>query len=222
MLHGIQIVFQVELIFSLIIMSLLCLSFVYIGSKIKKADPTKKPKGIVLVCETGIEMIYDYLKKIMPGKFEKNYFPYFTMIFIYLVVSNWSGLFGFTPPTSNYSITFAITLVTFVLIQHQAIKTKGGLTYIKEMVWPPTNIFGVLAPLISLSMRMFGNVLSGSIIMTLLYTFTGWLSHILFSVDVIGPIIGSILHMYFDIFSGAIQTLVFVTLSSIFITMEVE
>jgi F-type H+-transporting ATPase subunit a len=144
------------------------------------------------------------------------------MLFVYLVVSNWSGLIGFTPPTSNYSITFAITLVTFILIQYQSIKAKGGLTYIKDMIWPPTNIFGVFAPLISLSMRMFGNVLSGSIIMTLLYTFTAWLSGLLVPIDFVGPFIGGMLHLYFDIFAGVIQTIVFVTLSSIFIALEAE
>ncbi|MFV0395715.1 MAG: F0F1 ATP synthase subunit A [Coprobacillaceae bacterium] len=217
-----NIVIQTELIFSLIIIAGLCIFFVYAGNKIKAANPLEKPKGLVLVCETGVEMIYNYMKTIMPRNFERSYYPYFAMIFLYVVVSNWSGLIGFTPPTSSYSVTLAITLITFVLIQHQAIKKKGGLTYIKDMIWPPTNIFGVLAPLISLSMRLFGNILSGSIIMTLVYGFTSWLSGLLIPIDFIGPFLGGILHIYFDIFSGAIQTVVFVTLSSIFIAMEAE
>lgn len=218
----IKIVIQTELIFSLIIMGALCIFFIYAGNKIKAADPLQKPKGVVLVCETGVEMIHKYMKTIMPSNFEKNYYPYFAMIFLFLVISNWSGLLGFTPPTSSYSITLAITLVTFLLIQYQAIKKKGGFTYIKDMIWPPTNIFGVFAPLISLSMRLFGNILSGSIIMSLVYSFTAYLSGLLIPIDFIGPFFGGLLHVYFDIFSGAIQTVVFVTLSSIFIAMEAE
>ena len=66
---------QVELIFSLIIMVVMAIFFIYAGKKFATADPTARPKGVVLVVETGVKMIYDYLKSIMPKKFEKNYYP---------------------------------------------------------------------------------------------------------------------------------------------------
>lgn len=218
----IQIIIQPELIFSLIIMASLCVLFVYAGKKIAVADPAKKPTGIVLVCETGVKTVYNYLKSIMPSNFEKSYYPYFAMLFLYLVVANISGLIGFDAPTSNFSITLAITLVTFTLIQINAIKKKGGWQYIKDLVWPPTNVLSVLSPLISLSMRLFGNILSGSILMGLVYSFTMWLSSLLLPVNFLGPILAPLLHVYFDLFAGCIQTLVFVTLSSILIAMEAE
>lgn len=214
---------QVELIFSLIIMGILAIFFIYAGKRVRLADPLEKPKGLVLVCETGVGMIYDYMKSIMPEKFEKNYYPYFAMLFAYLIFANLSGLIGFDSPTSNYSITLSLTLITFTLIQWNAIKKKGGLTYLKELIWPPTNLLGAIAPLISLSMRLFGNILSGTILMGLVYSFTGWLSglvHVPF--NIFGPVIAPVLHAYFDVFSGCIQTLVFVTLSSILISIEAE
>ena len=217
-----HIVIQTELIFSLIIMAMLAVFFVYAGKKIALADATKRPKGIVLVVETGVEMIYNYMKSIMPSKFEKNYYPYFAMLFCYLLIANISGLIGFDSPTSNYSITLAMTMITFVLIQYNAIKKKGIGAYVKGNLWPPTNIFGTLAPLISLSFRIFGNILSGTILMTLVYQFTGWLSSFIVSVNFLGPVIAPVLHVYFDLFSGFIQTLVFVTISSILIMMENE
>lgn len=217
-----HIVIQTELIFSLIIMAMLAVFFVYAGKKIALADATKRPKGIVLVVETGVEMIYNYMKSIMPSKFEKNYYPYFAMLFCYLLIANISGLIGFDSPTSNYSITLAMTMITFVLIQYNAIKKKGIGAYVKGNLWPPTNIFGTLAPLISLSFRIFGNILSGTILMTLVYQFTGWLSSFIVNVNFLGPVIAPILHVYFDLFSGFIQTLVFVTISSILIMMENE
>jgi F-type H+-transporting ATPase subunit a len=219
----IQITIQTELIFSLIIMLALGIFFVYAGKKVMAADPLQRPKGVVLVCETGIEMIYNYMKSIMPRKFEKSYYPYFAMLFAYLICANLSGLIGFEAPTSNYSITLSITIITFVLIQYNAIKTKGGLTYLKDQLWPPTNLLGTIAPLISLSMRLFGNILSGSILMSLVYAFTGWLSGLInVPFNIFGPIIAPVLHCYFDIFAGCIQTLVFVTLSSILIAIEAE
>ena len=201
-LSGIHIELQVELVFSLIIITALCLFFIYAGKKVMAADPLEKPKGIVLVCE--------------------SYYPYFAMLFVYLIVANLSGLIGFDAPTSNYSITLAMTLITFILIQYNAFKKKGGLTYIKELVWPPTNILSAISPLISLSMRLFGNILSGTILMGLVYQFTGWLSGMILPVNFLGPILAPVLHAYFDVFAGCIQTLVFVTLSSILIAIEAE
>lgn len=167
-------------------------------------------------------MIQDYMATLMPAQFSKNYYPYFAMMFIYIFISNISGLFGFEAPTSNYSITLAITIITFTLIQYNALKTKGVFTYIKDIIWPPTNILGTLAPLISLSMRLFGNIVAGSILLSLIYSFTGYLSEYVINFNFLGPLIAPIFHAYFDVFAGFIQTLVFVTLSSILIALEVN
>ncbi|WP_300080576.1 F0F1 ATP synthase subunit A [uncultured Thomasclavelia sp.] len=218
----IHIVIQPELIFSLIIITVLSIFFILAGRKIKAADSTKRPTGIVLVCETGVKMIQDYMATLMPAQFSKNYYPYFAMMFIYIFISNISGLFGFEAPTSNYSITLAITIITFTLIQYNALKTKGVFTYIKDIIWPPTNILGTLAPLISLSMRLFGNIVAGSILLSLIYSFTGYLSEYVINFNFLGPLIAPIFHAYFDVFAGFIQTLVFVTLSSILIALEVN
>ena len=53
----IHIVIQPELIFSLIIITVLSIFFILAGRKIKAADPTKRPTGIILVCETGVKTI---------------------------------------------------------------------------------------------------------------------------------------------------------------------
>ena len=152
--------------------------------------------------------------------FEKNYYPYFAMLFLWLIVANLSGLIGFEAPTSNFSITLALTIITFVLIQYNAIKKQGLLNFIWGKIMPPTELLSMISPLISLSMRLFGNILSGSILMYLVYSLTGWLSSFIIDFNFLGPIVAPILHAYFDIFAGCIQTLVFVTLSSILIMME--
>lgn len=211
---------QTELIFSLIIMVGLGIFFVYAGKKVAAADPTGRPKGVVLVVETGVKAIYEYMQSIMPPKFEKNYYPYFAMLFVYLIVANLSGLIGFEPPTSSFSITLALTAITFALIQYNAIKKKGIVKYVWNVCWPPTNILSTLSPLISISMRLFGNIVGGSCLMALVYQFTGWISFHVIDFNFLGPIVAPLLHCYFDIFAGCIQTLVFVTLSSILIMME--
>lgn len=217
------IVIQSELIYSLLITIALIIAFYVIGNKVKQADPLARPHGIVLAVETGIDMLKGYIGSMMDEKFAKNYYPYFAMIFIYLLVANVSGLIGFEAPTSNFSITLAITIVTFCLIQYNAIKKQGIGSYIKGQLLPPTNLLGTISPLISLSMRIFGNILSGTILMSLVYSFTGWLSGVVGShFNLFGPVIAPILHCYFDLFAGFVQTLVFVTLSCILISIEAE
>ena len=71
-------------------------------------------------------------------------------------------------------------------------------------------------------MRLFGNILIGTILMSLVYQFTGWVSALIIPFNFLGPVIAPVLHAYFDVFAGCIQTLVFVTLSSILIAIEAE
>ena len=71
----------------------------------------------------------------------------------------------------------------------------------------PINLIGEIATPFSLGLRLFGNILSGSVIMALIYSVTG------FGALAVAPA----LHGYFDIFSGFIQTLVFCTLTTMFV-----
>lgn len=219
-----RIIIQPEIISSLIITALLCVFFIYAGRQIQKSDPLKKPRGIVLVVETVIQMFQNFFHTIFPDqKMENRLSPYFMALALFIFLSNISGLFCLESPTSNYSITLTISLITFTLIQLTAFKKKGLFTYIKELIWPPTNILSAFAPLISLSMRIFGNIVSGSILMSLVYAATGYVSGLLFSfipINIVGPLIAPVLHAYFDLFAGLVQTFIFITLSSVYITME--
>lgn len=212
-----------ELVSSLCVSVILGILFVYAGKKVEKADPLKRPHGIVLVAEVGIKIVYDYMKTLMPRKYEKNYYPYFSMLFAFLLVSNLWGLLGFEPPTTNYSITLALAFITFILIQWNSIKANGLGGFLKNVLIPPTNLFGMISPLLSLSIRIFANLLSGAFIMGLVYSVTTSISQFIIShipFNFVGPFIAAPLHIYFDVFSGVIQALVFVTLSSILISIE--
>lgn len=217
---AVTLVVQKEMVYSVFIIACICAFCVYVGKQIEKADALEKPKGVVLVVEVLVGMVQSYLRSIMPTKFEKNYYSYFSMMAFYLLIANLFGLLGFDAPTSNFSITLAITLITFTLIQLNAVKKKGLFTHVKGLLLPPTELLGAISPLISLSMRLFGNILSGSILMALVYSFTGWLSSKVIPFNFLGPVIAPVLHAYFDVFAGCIQTLIFVTLSCILISIE--
>lgn len=171
----------------------------------------KPPKGIVSLVEGFVAMMNDFTKNII-GKRWKALAPYFVTIAIYLFVANISGLFGFTPPTTSLTVTLSLALITFTLVQIFGIKSQGIWGHLKGFTEPiplllPINILSEFASVLSLSFRLFGNILSGAILSTLLYSFLGG-----FAVLITPPI-----HLIFDIIFGLLQTLVFCMLSAVYI-----
>ena len=138
---------------------------------------------------------------------------YIGTIFIFILICNFSGLFGLRPPTADYGVTLPLGLLTFTLIHYNKLKHKKLKGVLAELcdpwpIWAPINLIGYVAVPISLSLRLFANVLSGVVMMALVY---GLLSKI----AIIWP---AALHVYFDLFSGAIQTYVFCMLSMTYIS----
>ena len=144
-----------------------------------------------------------------------KYRNYIGSLFLFLLISNISGLLGLRPPTADYGVTFPLGIITFVLIQYNNIKWNKFRAF-TDLFQPipvlfPIKLIGELAVPFSISLRLFGNVVSGTVIMALIY---GLLS----KVAILWP---GILHAYFDIFSGAIQTYVFCMLRMVFITQKI-
>mgnify|MGYP001283587548 FL=1 len=228
MIGNITIQIQAEVI-SIVIVTLLLIVFaLVVNYKIKHADPLEKPKGIVLFATMIVEMLSKLTKENINHKSAPNYAPYIAVLTLYLLVSNFSGLVGLSQPTKNYSVTLTLALITFVLIQRASIKSVGVLGYIKSFFDPHPvffimNFFSKIAPAISMSVRLFGNITSGSIILLLVYGFTAYLSGffpIIGNINFIGPFIAPFLHFYFDLFVGAIQMFIFISLTTVFIGNE--
>lgn len=182
-----------------------------VNRKIKNADPNKPPSGLLNVMEIAIEGVQNLVKQTM-GEKQVWFSSYIFTLMAFLLVANLFGLLGFTPPTSDYSVTLTLALITFTLTQFFSIKNNGVLGYFKSYTEPmafltPLNIIGEIANPISLSFRLFGNILSGVIIMSLIYNALG----------LVAPLITPILHSYFDVFAGVLQTFIFSMLTMIFI-----
>ena len=182
--------------------------------RLKLKDTEGKPSGLQNAMEMAVEMLDGMVKSSM-GKSAAKYRNYIGVLFLFLLFSNLSGLLGLRPPTADYGVTFPLGIITFVLIQYNNIKWNkvGAFT---DLFKPlpflfPINLIGEIAVPFSLSLRLFGNVLSGTVIMALIY---GLLSKVAF----LWP---GVLHAYFDVFSGAIQTYVFCMLTMVFISQKV-
>lgn len=184
--------------------------------RIKLRHPKEIPDGIQNVAELLVETLEGLVNSNM-GKHGKKYVNYIGTIFLFILLSNISGLFGLRPPTADYCTTFCLALITFIMIQYNNVKYNklGAFT---DLFKPlpflfPINLIGELATPISLSLRLFGNVMAGTVMLALYYGLLPWFMKL-------G--IPSFLHVYFDLFSGAIQAYVFSMLTMVFVTQKIE
>jgi F-type H+-transporting ATPase subunit a len=180
------------------------------------------PKGFQNVVEMLVEAFDNYLRNNLG---EKLMFlgSWFLTVIAFVLLSNLIAVLSIgilRPPTADWSMTFALALVTFFLIQVMAVKFRGG-EYFANFAKPypafflflPINILGELARPISLSFRLFGNILAGVVIMALIYNITPIFARFFFP---------AALHLYVDLFAGVLQAYVFTTLGLTFIAGAIE
>ena len=220
-----------EVISSLIVMGIMVILSIIIAILAHFADPLKKPKGLLFLAETGVKF-FDNLTNEMMGIHFKGFGGFVMAIAIYLFLSFIFGLTGLPSPVTNLAVPLTLALITFVLIHATSIKyTKWK--YFKRYVDPfpvmlPINLISMWAPLLSMTLRLFGNALAGWTLMSIIYWALGNLSSMVFSFInsawsqiIIAPFITPVLHAYFDLFSGLIQTVIFLFLTMINISNEV-
>lgn len=160
-----------------------------------------------------VEIIVDGLTGLVTstmGAKNRNFTPFIGTVFLLIAFSNILGIFGLRSPTADFSVTLAYGIVTFFCIHFFALKAKGW-SYIKGFGQPfifllPINIIGEVAKPFSLGMRLYGNLLGGSVIMAMI---SG-------AIALFVPAVASI---YFDLFSGLLQSFIFIMLTMVFITI---
>lgn len=175
-----------------------------------------------------LESIYTFLESIVEqilGVWKNKYLTYFSTLFMFIFISNIITFFPipwfsiqdgvliiyplFRSPTADLNTTVALAFITTVTFMASAIKYNGIISYLKGFASPtpimiPMNIVGELAKPLNISMRLFGNMFAGIVIMGLLYLAVPWF-------------VPAPLHLYFDLFAGAVQSFVFVTLSMVYV-----
>lgn len=198
-----------------IIIALLLGVAIVVKVRIKKFKEV--PTGFQNLIELIVETFENFTISTM-GKQNRGFSAYFAGLFFFILLSNISGVFGLRPPTANYAIPLGLALITFAMVQIYGIKAKGIKGYFKGFTEPiifftPLNVIGELANPVSLSFRLFGNIIGGTILMSLFYG--------LLPIYVkIG--IPAFLHFYFDLFAGVLQAFVFTMLSMVFVSGAME
>lgn len=197
----------------LLVVLILCGFSIAAGRAMKKGTevPGKFQNVVELIVEKLCGMVDSTMSNSAP-----RFYNYIGTIFIFILFSNISGLLGLRPPTADYGVTFPLGILTFILIHFNQFKYQKPKDIWTDMcsplppwlpIWFPINVISEIAVPISLSLRLFANILSGTIMMALIYGLLG----------VIATAWPAALHVYFDLFSGAIQTYVFCMLTMTYI-----
>lgn len=219
-----------EIIVALFVIGILIILAIIVGILAKRADPLKRPKGLLKLVEWAVEKLDAFTADVMGPGFE-NFGGLLLGIIPFLFLSFTIGIVGLPTPMNNLAVPLTLSLVTFCLIHYTAMR-YNKIKYFKRFVDPipvflPINLLSMWAPLISMALRMFGNAVVGWVLMGLLNSGLEELSATIFAFAPAGvnsifvvPILTPLLHAYFDLFSGFVQTMVFVFLTCLFIAQE--
>ena len=192
-----------------IIMAVIIAFAIYVRIKLNSFQ--EKPRGFQNFIELLVSTFNGYVESTAGAKL--SYLsPWFFTVFMFVGLSNISGMFFLRPPTADWNATFPLAFVSFLLIHGLAFRYQAK-EHIKGLFEPvflffPINVMGELAKPISLSFRLFGNVLGGVILLSVIYE----MAPLILRVPL--PIV---LHGYFDLAMGLLHAYVFVTLSLAFI-----
>ena len=186
-----------------IIMAVLIIATLLLTHNLKVRNPGKLQCGL----EWAVEFLNGFARDSI-GPHWKPFAPYLGTVAIYIAFSNIIGIFGLTPPTKDLSITTALALMSLCLIYGAQFRYRGFVGGWKKFAEPmplliPINLMEVVIRPLALCMRLFGNVLGAFIIMEM----------IKYLVPIFLPAAFS---LYFDLFDGLIQTVVFVFLTALF------
>lgn len=161
-----------KIFYAIVIMICLLCLFIILGNKIKQADPTNPSESTIILLGLLIyKNIHSFIEGIIGKKNVDKYLPVLGSLFIYLLVVNWSGIFGLGEAigTTSTSLTFAYSFGIIVFAIYIAIKKNGVVNYLNGFLKPypfflPLNLMEVFTKPLSMGIRIFANLTSGIII----------------------------------------------------------
>lgn len=197
-----------NLIMQWIVIAIITIAVIVLTRNFKKIPGRRQ-----MIVEIFVNTVNNLVKENMGEEF-MSYVPYIGTLFIYILLMNMTGLFGFRPPTQDFNVGLGLAIISFIVIQYTAISRHGLASYFGGYFRP----YAALLPLtiierfmlpVSLSLRLFGNITAAVVIMDLVYSGLGsftWFTMLLVPVP---------LHFFYDIFEAGIQMIIFVMLTMI-------
>jgi F-type H+-transporting ATPase subunit a len=174
------------------------------------------PRPIQALGELIVSLLYELTEDALGKDLAKTYAPLICALFMFLLFSNWLGIIPhLEEPTKDLNTTLGLGIMGFVIAHYAGIKSKGIKAYLKEYFQPiffmmPLNVIGELAKIVSISFRLFGNIMGGSIIILVV-------SYLTYSI-----VLPPFLYAFFGLFVGTIQAFVFTMLTVVYISVQVK
>ena len=173
------------------------------------------PTGLQNVLEWIVTFTYDFFTSLIESEeAAKKWAPLLSTFFMFIIISNYSGLIpgaahvsGFQPPTSNWNVTATLALITAFTVQLAGFQTHG-LHYLGHFISPnpvmlPLNLLEEITHPLSLTVRLFGNIFGEEMV----YAFMLYMVPFLIPMALMG----------LSLLLGGIQAIVFTLLSANYI-----
>lgn len=202
--------------------------FVYMAKAARQERPNRFGVAVLWV----FEMLLNTIEQVTNDrKLARTLAPLAITLFFVIIVNYWMGILPFVGPVTynglplfrglaaDLNVTFALAIISMVTVQIYAIKQHGAFgnleRYFRNPIKDPAGAFeGILeiiaefSRLIALSMRLFGNVFAGEVLLIMVGFLTNY-----FAIFALPPF------MVFELFIGAIQAYVFFMLTVVFISL---
>ncbi len=162
--------------------------------------------------QTGLEIVVTSIENQISDvglAAPKTYLGFIGTLFLFVAMSSlFTVIPGYDPPTGSLSTTAALALAVFVAVPMFGIKDQGVLGYLKSYLEPtvimlPFNIISELSRTLALAVRLFGNMMSGAMIVSILLTIT--------------PFIFPIMMTALGLLTGMVQAYIFSILAAVYI-----
>ncbi|MFC6315511.1 F0F1 ATP synthase subunit A [Lapidilactobacillus achengensis] len=222
--------FNVANCLSIILTALVVFFLVFFLSRKITMRPGKRQN----VLEYLIDFSNGIVKSIMPGDEGKPFYFYIFVLFLFLLVSNILGLFleikvnGFTytkSPTADPMVTMPLALMSLVLSHYYGAEKYGFKGYLSNFARPvgfmlPMNLIEEFTNFLTLSLRLYGNIFAGEVLIGLLVMMTqgAGLSGVFGSIAAI-PLM--MVWQGFSVFIGAVQAYIFATLTCVYFSRKI-
>ncbi len=193
------------ILFTWLVMFLLTFGSWLVTRKLTSKGTLTRWQNLLEVLVNGIKGQIKEISRQEP----EPYLPFVGTLFIFIAISNiLSILPGYIPPTSSLSTTAALAICVFVAVPVFGIAHQGMLNYLKQYLQPtffmlPFNVIGELSRTLALAVRLYGNMMSGTIIIAILLTIT--------------PLIFPVVMQVLGLLTGLIQAYIFAILAMVYI-----
>ena len=174
------------------------------------------PNPLQVIGELIVTAFYDLTVDALGTKKAPKYFPLICTLFLFMLLSNWIGVIPkLSEPTQDLNTPLSLGILGFVIAHYSGIRAKGIKVYLKGYMEPifllaPLNVIGELSKVISISFRLFGNILGGAIIIAVVTSL------------IKGLLLPPGLLCFFGLFVGTIQAFVFTMLTLVYISVQVN